>query len=619
MTATLKKWALYYANRGLAVFPLRPRDKRPATENGCKAATTNEQQIADWWDRYPDCNIGIATGSLSGGLVVIDLDIDEEKGINGYDSLKAWQRENGELPETWQSITGRGGYHLFYRDGAANKNRVGLYEGVDIRGEGGYIVAPPSIHPNGRRYEWEQGPDDCEIVQADNRVINFLMGPVPDGWEKQSFSSPETIPEGERTITMIRLIGSLKSKGLDDEAISAAVRAENEKKCVPPLTDQELEKTVFPALRRGWRAEKPYTAATDNGTFRPMKEAPRVKSIEYIDAATLINADLPPVDYIVEGLLTKGLGGISAKSKLGKSWLVLQLSVAVASGERFLGFTTKKTGVLYIDLENMPALSQERLRVVLDGKEPPDNLRFAYDFNIMGQGFEEDLQQFLESNPDVKLVIIDVFQKVKRPKKMNQTDYEADYETLTEVRDLAVKYGICIFPVYHDRKFIDATDPFANLLGSTAVMGVSDFMWVLFKEKREDPEATLAMTGRTIAEGQYKLKKNGALWQNLGDATALEETRKKREYDNDPLINTIRRLVGQGNGKWKGRVKELIEGSQYFKGCRLYGSSQKVGAQLRARIGDLEKYDAIHHSEISKGNAGVIHVFESENPFDNLP
>lgn len=112
MTATLKKWALYYAGRGLAVFPLRPRDKRPATENGCKAATTNEQQIADWWDRYPDCNIGIATGSLSGGLVVIDLDIDEEKGINGYDSLKAWQRENGELPETWQSITGRGGYHL---------------------------------------------------------------------------------------------------------------------------------------------------------------------------------------------------------------------------------------------------------------------------------------------------------------------------------------------------------------------------------------------------------------------------------------------------------------------------------------------------------------------------
>lgn len=619
MTGTMKEWALYYADMGLAVFPVKPAGKEPITPNGCKAATTDKQQVEVWWSSWPDANIGIATGRVSGGLVVIDLDIDEDKGVNGYDTLKQWQQDNGELPDTCQSITGRGGYHLFYRDGATNRCRVGLYEGVDIRGEGGYIVAPPSLHPNGNRYEWEYSPEEWNIEQVDSRVINFLAGPVPEGWGKQAFESPEVIPEGERTSSMIRLIGSLKSKGLDDESILVAVRSENERKCTPPLTEQELEKTVFPALRRGWRAERPYTAVLDNGIYRPVKEAPKVKQIEYINADALISAELPPVDYIVEGLLTKGLGGISAKSKLGKSWLVLQLGVAVANGDKFLGFSTKKSGVLYIDLENMPALSQERLRVVLDGREPPKNLRFAYDFNIMGQGFEEDLNQFLQSNPDVKLVIIDVFQKVKRPKKINQTDYEADYETLTEVREIAVKNDVCILPVYHDRKFIDATDPFANLLGSTALMGVSDFMWVLYKEKREDPEATLAMTGRTIREQQYKLKKNGALWENLGNAAALEETRKRREYDTDPLVNTIRKLVEQGKGKWKGRVKEIIESSQYFKGCRIYGTSQKVGAQIKGRVEDLEKYDGIHHSEISKGNAGVIHVFEYSDPFSNLP
>ena len=83
MPETLKEWALYYADVGLAVFPLRSRDKRPATENGCKAATTNKQQISDWWDKHPDSNIGIATGSVSGGLLVIDLDVDENKGVNG--------------------------------------------------------------------------------------------------------------------------------------------------------------------------------------------------------------------------------------------------------------------------------------------------------------------------------------------------------------------------------------------------------------------------------------------------------------------------------------------------------------------------------------------------------
>ncbi len=96
----LKEWALTYAGMGLAVFPIKTREKRPATSNGCKAATTDKQQIGSWWDECPDYNIGIATGTISGGLVVIDLDIDEDKGINGYETLKDWQRENGELPET---------------------------------------------------------------------------------------------------------------------------------------------------------------------------------------------------------------------------------------------------------------------------------------------------------------------------------------------------------------------------------------------------------------------------------------------------------------------------------------------------------------------------------------
>lgn len=78
MNASLKDWALYYAEKGLAVFPLEERGKRPITKNGCKAATTNKEQIAEWWSCYPNSNIGIATGRPSGGLVVIDLDEDEE-------------------------------------------------------------------------------------------------------------------------------------------------------------------------------------------------------------------------------------------------------------------------------------------------------------------------------------------------------------------------------------------------------------------------------------------------------------------------------------------------------------------------------------------------------------
>ena len=328
MQITMKQWALHYADMGLAVFPLMPRDKRPATENGCKAATTNKQQITEWWDRYPDCNIGIATGSVSGGLVVIDLDEDEEKDKHGYEVLKEWQREHGELPETWRSITGRGGYHWLYKDNATNKTRAGLYDGIDIRAEGGYIVAPPSVHPNGRIYEWEQGPGDCEIAQADSAVINFLMGTVPEGWDKQGFQMQETIPEGQRTSAMIALIGCQKAKGLSNEAIMAAVRAENENRCQPPLTDEELKKTVFPALKRGWDATNPYTAVYDKGKFRKQKN----HSLEMVtmDSAEEKNPDWLVTDYIPRYQITS----LAGDGGSGKTTVWCALAAAISSGTR---------------------------------------------------------------------------------------------------------------------------------------------------------------------------------------------------------------------------------------------------------------------------------------------
>lgn len=608
---SLKEWALKYAEMGLYVFPLIPGQKDPATAHGFKDSSNDKAQIEKWWGGCPDYNIGLATGIEYGCLVVIDLDRNHREGEDGYETLKDWQRERGgELPETWTSITGQGGYHLVYVDDEPHGSRRGLYEGVDVKGEGGYIVAPPSIHPaTGKRYEWEQGPGDCKIARADSRVKEFLLGPMPEG--KRAFTLPETIPEGGRTDAMIRLIGSLRAKDLTNEAITVAVQAENEARCVPPLTEQELEKTVFPALNRNWKVERPYTAERGRQSEPP-------KTVNYVDADVLVSADLPPVQYIIDGILPVGLGGISAKSKLGKSWLALQVAVAVARGDNFLGFKSNKRGVLYIDLENTPSLTQERLRTVLDGRDAPKNLYFAHDFNLMGEGFEEDLIKFLADKPDVKLVIIDVFQKVKRGKQMSQTDYEADYEILTKVKRIADSFNASVYNVYHDRKAVDPTDPFSNLLGSTAVMGVSDFMWMLYKEKREDKEATLAVTGRAVLDASFKLRRNGALWENLGNAAVVEETRKRLEYDRDPLVNTIRNLVRQNNGKWKGRTKEIIESSQYFKGCRLYGSSQKAGRQIQERVKDLQEYDSIYHYVTGNGSGSGEHVFELENPFKDF-
>lgn len=183
---SMKEWALYYAELGLAVFPLAYRNKVPAIEGGCKAATTEKSKIERWWNQNPRYNIGIATGNKSNGLVVIDLDVDKNKGIDGYEVLRDWQNKHGELPETWQSITGRGGYHYFYKDTITHSNKVGLYEGVDIRGEGRYKSVIRKLA--------EKHPEDCQII-ADNED-GSICAHVPVSWLR--ISPPRQYTEEQR-------------------------------------------------------------------------------------------------------------------------------------------------------------------------------------------------------------------------------------------------------------------------------------------------------------------------------------------------------------------------------------------------------------------------------------
>ena len=239
--------AIEYAKKGFAVFPLKYRDKVPLTRNGCKDATTDAAQIKAWWQKYPNANIGLATGAVSQNVFVIDLDIDEDCGIDGYHSLEDWQREHGDFPETWTAITGRGGYHMYFRGDGKIKNRAGIIDGVDIRGNGGYVVAPPSIHKNGRRYEWEYSPDEFELAKADNNVMYFLNH--DDHRQSASFTMPNIVSAGQRNQMLFRFACMMQAKGASDQSVFAATMAENESSCSPPLTEQEVRIIVSSATK----------------------------------------------------------------------------------------------------------------------------------------------------------------------------------------------------------------------------------------------------------------------------------------------------------------------------------------------------------------------------------
>lgn len=179
--------ALEYARKGWAVFPCIPPKrntrgevlqdgKAPATPHGFLDATTNEKQIKRWWNENPNYNIACATGDASGGLLVIDGDQEEAAGKYGMDAIREWETEHGELPETVHVLSGRGEnstHYYFQYD--AEKEHFDMFNGkydVDGRGNGGYVLLPPSLHISGRRYEWEIGyaPGEIEIAAVNDTV-----------------------------------------------------------------------------------------------------------------------------------------------------------------------------------------------------------------------------------------------------------------------------------------------------------------------------------------------------------------------------------------------------------------------------------------------------------------
>jgi hypothetical protein len=175
----LCKFAENYARTGWSIFPLRPRDKRPLTTHGLDDATTNLDTIRRWWTKTPDANIGLNCGKS--GLVVVDLDKRAE-----HDGLAEWATLTGKHhlnPHTSTSLTGGGGQHLLFKvpPGVEIKNSAGkLAPGIDVRGEGGYIVLPPSIHPSGKPYAWADDNTTIEILPEP--VIDILTH-EPDPWQ----------------------------------------------------------------------------------------------------------------------------------------------------------------------------------------------------------------------------------------------------------------------------------------------------------------------------------------------------------------------------------------------------------------------------------------------------
>jgi len=231
--------------------------KHPRTPRGLKDATRDTATIRNWWRVWPNANIGITTGAASGFFV---LDVDGEEGKKSLAELEA---KYGALPKTVESATGGGGRHLFFRwPRRTIKNKVSLAPGLDVRGEGGYIVAPPSNHISGVRYAWKVflSPDEATLAVAPLWLIDLLCNGKTLNDDKGA-TTPKVadlalagVPEGMRDTTLFRYACSLRARGLKrEEAETLVLRAAAA--CVPPFSQAEALAKVESAWRYEPRAD----------------------------------------------------------------------------------------------------------------------------------------------------------------------------------------------------------------------------------------------------------------------------------------------------------------------------------------------------------------------------
>ena len=312
------------------------------------------------------------------------------------------------------------------------------------------------------------------------------------------------------------------------------------------------------------------------------------------DIMDLLKEDLPPIVFVVDEICPEGFGILAAPPKTHKSFLALQMCLSIANSKKVLGRDTKKTKCLYFDLESTDRRPQARVKAMGIDRDLRGEITFITQDNMpkvghrmitLSTGFDLVLENWLKDNPDVGFVVIDVFRKIRSEQKRTQQLYDHDYEDIEKLQTIASKYHICLLLVHHTTKLKDLADPFNNMSGSTAILGAADFAWVITREKRNDSEATLHITGRDIDDQELSIRFNDKTlnWEYMGSAEEVQANKEMQEFLESHITQTIKKLVDINNGKYEGTASDIIKASRVM-GVSICEDSTRVGRFIQGHM-----------------------------------
>lgn len=533
--------ALQYLRRGWSVFPCN--GKRPHVKwQQYSQQAPSEEQVREWWTRWPDANIAVACGAVS-NLVVIDIDPDRGGDVKGLEETNLVSR------------TGGGGWHYFYtHPGKHVPNRVGRDDGIDVRGDGGYVILPPSLHSSGGRYRWqyEGKPAVCpsRLTEKprssdpgkDKWIVNLLEG----GTDK-----------GSRNDDVARLAGYFAKKEVPVDVAESIIKGWMTKQPTP-LHESEVETTVGSVYK---------TASRRSPNKRQQPDSSDESPFAVVDIRKyMLRYGSQEISWLVKDWLPAETIAFTASPPGGlKTWTMLDLAVSVASGKPFFGDAevSDPGPVLLIQQEDFHGQIAERLAVIAMGKykldpatgegdnfdsplvpelpiyvHPDRRLRFS-DANVL-DGLEDKIKTIRP-----RLVIIDPLYSAA-----DMDDYgtksAGDMFVLKTLRD---KYKTSFFIAHHTRKSSESWDR-QDMWGSQFLNAFLETGWQV--RRKPDEEAI-------IIKRHFKGAPAGEPVQitfNINTTSAFHYATSVEEVDASEAEQVVQKVLNSGVSRYLEPLQE---------------------------------------------------------------
>lgn len=268
-------------------------------------------------------------------------------------------------------------------------------------------------------------------------------------------------------------------------------------------------------------------------------------------AQELLEEPITEADWVIEDLLPVGAHILAGAPKVGKSWMVLAMGLAVSMGQPLWDYAVCQGAVLYLCLEDTYARVKKRLWKLTD--EANDSFYLANSAATIKDGLAEQIEYFVITHPNLKLVFIDTFQKVRSP--TGNSIYAADYGDFSALKAVADKHSLAMMVVHHTRKMAD--DGIMNTVsGSSGITGSADGIWVLKRASRGVGDATLTVTGRDVEFRELKLALRDCRWDPI-ERTSEKELEERNVPD--CVLKVLEFMAVKDNKARRGSVGELIE------------------------------------------------------------